>query len=544
MRRRWTLLAVASALLTATLATLTPAHAAGGSTALPFASFFRIAVDPERSVALVSGGPGTDALAIFGFDGSLQTTVPLAGPSGMALVGDELYVAEADAPDIAVLDMTTDPPHVSRTIDVGSFTQPRDLVVLDGRVWFFTANGLVSAATDGTDLQGPFPVNVTTDPRFADGLSTDSHLLMYEAGSGWAVRYTATIPPKPIKATYGGFGGYQHGDIDIVPGAATAIVGQSDFGPSEVRLADSAVLRTYTSNLLDTAVAVSRAHGGIVAAGGWGYNFTDDVYTYRLGSTPSTYSVDLDPERVMTAGLAWSPSGEQLFAIAIDNTFGGTPTFHVLTPTGLPDTEYPMLTVTPSATDVALGGAVDATVHLEGGDTNRDVILTTHPFGGDRTVIGGGTVDVDGNLTVSGIVPPSATTLTAAYAGDGSWSAASAAVVVRVGSTSDLDLNGDVGQSGHYQLFGEQPIRAIAEVTPAVGGGTGVIDVQIRTKSGWRHKLTMPSATYSTEGRFRQRIYSMYADRALRARLLTSWTSKYDDSVSPWRYFRFLKAST
>src|SRR4026208_464597 len=112
-----------------------PADPATGA-ALPFDTFFRLVVDPDRGRECVSGGPSTDSLAVFDTDGVLVTTLPMQGPSGMALVGSTLFVAESDAPGIAGGDTFTGPPAVVDTIEVGSFTQPGDLTYVRGRLWF------------------------------------------------------------------------------------------------------------------------------------------------------------------------------------------------------------------------------------------------------------------------------------------------------------------------------------------------------------------------------------------------------------------------
>ena len=141
--------------LSATVLGATPANAASGA-ALPFDTFFRLVVDPDHGYEFVSGGPSTDSLAVFDADGALVSTVPLQGPSGMVLVGSTLFVAESDAPQISLIDTTTNPPTVAGTIEVGSFTELGDLTYVRGRLWFHTADGLAAVRLDGTGLSGPF----------------------------------------------------------------------------------------------------------------------------------------------------------------------------------------------------------------------------------------------------------------------------------------------------------------------------------------------------------------------------------------------------
>ncbi|MEA2550854.1 MAG: hypothetical protein QOE25_623, partial [Actinomycetota bacterium] len=307
-----------------------PAAATTGAT-LPFSTFARLAVDGAHGLEFVSGGPGTSSLAVFDTSGDPVETIPMQGASGMALVGSTLYVAEADAPDIAIVDTSAQPPAVVGALDIGTFTQPSDLTYVSGRLWFFTATGLAAVRPDGTELAGPFYVGAGYQPWFADGLEGGAELAMFDSGLSPATlyQYRASVPPVLLGQTWSVGGSDDAGQMAVVPGHSTMMLA-ADYPHAypEIRGVDAATLRSYAAGPYPTAVATSSADGGMIAGGALGLD-GPDVWAYGFGQTTSFFSYDFGGTDVWTMprGIAWSADGSEIFVVA-SGAAGTNPTFN------------------------------------------------------------------------------------------------------------------------------------------------------------------------------------------------------------------------
>jgi hypothetical protein len=288
-------------------------------------------------------------------------------------------------------------------------------------------------------------------------------------------------------------------------------------------------------------VAVTSAHGGVVVGGSNGI-YNPDVWVYRLGYAPSIYTHDFGSTdvTVFRRGVAWSADGDRVFAV----TAGTTAQFHVLFPTGLPTVAPTGLTVAPSTGAVPLGGTVDVTVHLDGGTTNRDVKLYSHPSHGARVLIGSGTVDAGGDLTITGYAPPASTTLTAVYAGDADWGAASTAAWVDVTSTTTIQLRKSIGTDGAYRLYRvDDPVILDAHVLPAAQGGHVTVVVQVDRGKGWRG-FSSSGDTYGPGGTLSSHwLPAGVRGERYRVKVRSAWTGTYLPSTSAWSYYRFVKGA-
>jgi hypothetical protein len=502
---------------------------AAASTSIPFRSFYRIIDDGAHGWVFVSGGPGTDKLAVFDESGAVVTTITLQGPSGMAIVGSELYVAEADAPQIAVVDTSQDPPAVTRTIDVGTFTQPRDLTYVAGRLWFIGHEGLGWVRPEGSGISNkPFWL-AGSDLRFADNLSGEDRLIIFTSSCGTIVDfYTATAPPKLIRSTWNYADGVCFvGQMAVRPGNATLIVP----GALEVSLTDDSVTRSYDGASDHTAVAVTTAHGGLIA-GGDGHGYLTDIWVWRFGESTPVFSLDFaDPhEEVQVGGVAWSSDGDHIFAVTEhDNGLW----LEVIDPTGLPNLRYPSLTIDAPA-DAPAGQPVDVQIHLDGGASNRDVSLYSQPVGEAKTLVAQGTVDADGILDVS-LVLPWTTTLVASFAGDEDWGMADTAATVNARSSTSIHVKGKrTGVHGRYVLFAGSRLTIVATVAPAIGGGDA--DVVIEELDGTTWTVTSQlGGQYSDAGTFALNGIGL-APGTYRIRAISPTTDRYLRSRSPWFY--------
>lgn len=131
--RRTILSAVALLLVVAPLDAAGPARAAEAR--LPFATFGDMHVDHARRHVFVSGGSGTNAVLVFGFDGRQVARIDgLAGAADLLPDGDSLYVALSNANEIAVVDMKSF--HVTDRLDVSPYAQPRYLSKSRDTIYF------------------------------------------------------------------------------------------------------------------------------------------------------------------------------------------------------------------------------------------------------------------------------------------------------------------------------------------------------------------------------------------------------------------------
>src|SRR5439155_769178 len=174
-----------SALACVFVVTLAPAGAlAAGPSPVPLPGFFDMAVDNVHQHVFVSAGPGGPGVAVLGFDGSLLRIIEPKGASGLALDAGELYVAASDAAEIDVVDTAT--LSVTGSIPLGDWTQPGDVLIANGLVWFFgqlpgvTIVELASVRPDGTEAPhgAAGPVGGTS-PRFVEGAGGDEFLYMF-----------------------------------------------------------------------------------------------------------------------------------------------------------------------------------------------------------------------------------------------------------------------------------------------------------------------------------------------------------------------------
>ncbi len=453
-----------------------PAHAAG--TVLPFASPYDMVVDDPHDHVFVSGGAGTTVLPVYGFDGTLVTSIPIAGATGMVLLGDTLYVSAANGPSIKVIDAAADPPVVVDTLTIDPFVQPGDLTEAAGKLWFFADSAvdddqLVSIDPDGSDLSTGFAAVANYAPRFVDGLPGGSEVWMFDQGMSplTVSGYDATTDPPTFLRSKHNTGDASNGrQVAMMPDRASMIVAAGS--PSEypqVRVSDLVTLRNYVADPYPVAVAVTPNGGGLIVGGADGV-YWDDVWAYSPGSTVDVWHHDFDDpdQTVVSNGVAVADDANTVFVVRSNET--GDPSFVVLTIDGTSTTEPSDLKVSASPREVRYRGRVDVAVHLEGGDTNRTVTVYAEA-NGVQTQVFSGAVNGAGTARFTHR-PKERTVYVARYDGDAAWSEAQdRSRAVRVHARITARFVGQFARRDGYTLFrdGVTP-RVAVTVAPNHGG--------------------------------------------------------------------------
>lgn len=303
------------------------------TTQLPFASSAKpwMAVDPVGRHVFVSGGAGNSSIVVLDLDGNVVGTIPNeSGASQMAVdtATNTLYVALHDATAISEIDTQT----LTETarFSTAPYADPMDLVIAGGKLWFScyqdsgtncggSPGAIVSANLDGTHMQAAIS-GWTFATVLAAGGSSDALLAVadtYEEPSAVVVYDVSGTTPRVVSSL----------PFDKQP----AFVKSMAFDPSGENLLLAAGNPYYieslaTSNLLPSgqyptgpypdAVAAS-SDGNWVAGGINSYGGTD-VFVYPTGDTTPDQTWTIGDE-VTDHGLAFSPDGRRLFALAADS---------------------------------------------------------------------------------------------------------------------------------------------------------------------------------------------------------------------------------
>ena len=508
------LMALASLLTAVSALALIVTPARAGTVSLPFPNFYRITVE----------------LAVFDVSGATVETLQLQGASGMVLSRDKLYVAETDGPAIAVVDTSSDPPAVTRTIGIGSYTQPRELTHLKHRLWFTSAQGIGSVHLDGTGLLDP-PLWQPAGVRFADGLVGRDRLVVFTQSCGTIVdQYVAAPSPRLIRETWNFAGLCYVQQMAVVPGGASVVTATSGVC-TQVSLLDDSIVQTYDCiSPGSQAVAVTSAHGGMVAGGSTG-DYGPAVAAYRLRETTPFFTYEYSTSsRDELDGLAWSGGGDKLYMVG---WIGGALSLETIDVMNLPSVGSSGLTIDPLG-HVRTGDVLDITVHLGDGDTDRDVTLAGWPVGGAPTTLATGAVDGNGDLMVP-LTASVSMTLVASYAGDAFWGPAETALDVPVRSTTNLIVKAKrFGSDGRYPIL-DQPLTLKVALQPPVGGNEVDFAFQRRTHGVWQAYLDQQS-TYVDSGSSSVSI-DWFSSGTYRVRAVSSTTESYLGSRSPWYRF-------
>lgn len=300
---------------------------------------FDMVVDGAHNLVFVSPGTGESKLAVLDYTGSIVTTLSIAGASGMALVGSTLYMAAADADEIAVVDAAASPPEVIGALSIGSFTHPEAIAYVGGQLWFTTGvcGGTVSHAhvnLDGSGLSAAQDLAADVCPRYVPSPADPDLLLMFDEGAEMQLYLydVSTTPATSVQSAShpaGGSGGY---DAAFVPNGSSFITAsERPTSFTQIATSDLSKVRSYEADAFPVAVDVTASGGGRVAGGTRSFQ-SDDVWIYKLGHKPRLWRLEFPWERVVRRGIAWADDGSRVFTVSVASPDGLPVHFRALDP--------------------------------------------------------------------------------------------------------------------------------------------------------------------------------------------------------------------
>jgi hypothetical protein len=310
------------------VAAATPALADGVTLTVPQGNDQTLVADYHGHLFL-SGGYLSTTLLVLDKDGAPTASIPEPGSTGMALAADgaTLYVADGAGAKIVAIDTTTLVQTAEFPTPPGSC--PQQLAVVLDTLWYSdpcaTGNPIesIALAGDHTPVPGPAALRFT-NPLLRAVPGDDTSLLVANrdvTGPG-PVRLDVTGVPLQATSSDGALAASLANAVDLaVPRDGATVVltdPDTDYDVSE-RLSDLSQVGTYPANGRPTAVAVSDAQG-LLASGSRLTSGADSLLVYRLGGTAPIASFGIGD--VVPAGLAWSPTGDRLYAL----TLGSDPT--------------------------------------------------------------------------------------------------------------------------------------------------------------------------------------------------------------------------
>ena len=320
IRRAAALLILSTAI---TLACQMPAHASG-PTDLLFSTPAGLLADAHGHVFAV-GGSGTTSLAVMDTEGRSTGSISIAGPSGMVLVGDDLYVSAADAAAIDVVNTAVSPPVIERTISVAPSTQPSDITFVAGMLWVFVnigpsgpspTFGLIGIDPDGTGQTNAEPTGMI-GPRFVSGSPSDGHLTFFESGANPSaiVRYDVAggVPRHRFQVSSIDGGTSIHGATYLPDG--TIVAGATGHAV-QLRPRDLAVMRRFPTDTASSSVTVAPS-GDLVFAGMAQHDgaFIASFAEYPAGALDHSWSFAVRVDYESPVAIAWSPDESHVYAV-------------------------------------------------------------------------------------------------------------------------------------------------------------------------------------------------------------------------------------
>ncbi|MET7551847.1 hypothetical protein [Streptomyces sp. NPDC005078] len=311
--------AMALATLTASvtlLASPSPAKAAD-SIVLPVTSHWQTLADSHH---VYVSSPGDNAVVATDHNGQVIKVVEgLDGARGMSLTADEstLYVALPETDAIAEIDTNT--LTEVRRIPTGTDTEPENVALAGGRLYFSYQATVFDAGIGSISLAEPTPTVSLDDnpvwfgkPRLASSpaapdllVAADSEgpgMRVYDVGSGTADEIAYTEGVATIE------------DLAITPDGQSVITAfGSTYYHQQWRLSDLAEEAQYNTGAYPNAVAIApngTVAAGVAASGEW------DIFVYRRGETTPYRTIDLSYSglELLRRGVAWAPDASKLFA--------------------------------------------------------------------------------------------------------------------------------------------------------------------------------------------------------------------------------------
>lgn len=297
-------------------------QARAGTSPLPFRSFADMHVDYERRHVFVSGGSGTNAIVVFGYDGRQVARIDgLAGAFDLLPDGDLLYVALSNANEIAVVDMKT----LERvdTIDISPYAQPLYLSKRGETIYFTHSCADFEGEFASIDLTTRVPVP-HDDPRLLECVehavvpSDPNTMFVWKGDFEGTLRRFNVTARRPVFLDEEPSGD-SFDEITFSKDGETFYARRSAYSPSgtgvdQRRISDYSVVMNYPA--AGTFGLTPDERHMLTAASAY-----NGVSVYRTGSpAPVTTShIDADvyyDDHVIVAGaLRAGPQGDRAFTV-------------------------------------------------------------------------------------------------------------------------------------------------------------------------------------------------------------------------------------
>jgi hypothetical protein len=304
-------------------------RARAAETPIPFGTFFELYVDQERRHVFVSGGPGTNAVLVFGFDGRLIKRIEgLAGAADLLVEGDRMYVALSSSNVIAVLDMkkleTVD------TLDVSPYAQPTYLSKTGDTIYFTHSCAQHSGSFASIDLTTRIPLahdgqGIAGCVEHAIVPSDPSTLFVWASdGMGGISKFNVSAR-RPILLEGPGAQRDYVDEVRFSSDGETYYVRNTmyyseRFGVDQRRLSDDSVVMNYPQ--AGTAYALTPDERFLFSNS---LSYDSDLVVYRTGSPApaATMNLDQDPiyedEHILSQSLGAGPAGDRVFAVVANS---------------------------------------------------------------------------------------------------------------------------------------------------------------------------------------------------------------------------------
>jgi hypothetical protein len=460
------------------LAAASAAHADSTTSLSQLSAFGQMVVDSADGYVFISEGPTSEAVVNGGYsglsssgivvttlDGQYKTTIDAGdGVEGLALDGSTLYAALATQDEVGVIDAATLTQTQAYPLPAGLL--PYSLAMQSGELWVSYGtiqNGTPYVGTGAIGAMDPSTGTFTASAAGAGDIWYTAPYLTADAGDAGALVAiqpgitpaqtatfnTTTVPAAPVGAQ-GDLGGTSgsgvcsfYGGLAVLPGGSHFV--SACYTPANAEVYSMSDLTTPTGSYADPdtsygSIAVAIAANGDVAVG-----TSQDVYVYQPdGTLVNAYTIS-STQRLMGAGLAFSPDDSQLYAITSVQPGGGPYSLNAYSsPTLAPTTATltgPSSSV--AGTPLTLNGTL-AVTRTGAPMTSAPLTITRSASGGTPVTLSPRTTDSNGKFTVTDTPPvPGSYTYTARFAGDSSHAVSTATAVVSVSArTSAITLSG------------------------------------------------------------------------------------------------------
>ena len=308
---------------------------------VPLRQFRDIAVDEEHGWVFLTGG-GSQGVVVRTLDGgAVATLFDHPGASGMALSpdNDTLYVALEHGDAIATIDTATLLP--TGRIPTGVETCPQRLAMAGTSVWFGYGCGTWDGDIGVVDVSGTLPV--VTLARLATGFShlrvnapplvvdaAGTRLVAGVVGSSSAQLHSFSVSGTTLTHLAEREVGGNLQDFALTPDGTRVLSasGSPYFHPRYVvdDLSSDGVYGSHHPYPNAVAQVGSWVAAGVNAA------YDPDVRMYRSdGMAMRTYELGQSSgATLLKGGLAFTPSGDRLFAVTGTSPYDGDVRLHVL----------------------------------------------------------------------------------------------------------------------------------------------------------------------------------------------------------------------